>query len=92
METYDATAPSSTTQKKVRKIRWADSSGNVLAVAHEKKDSTAASPTENMSQDPRVSRWSDRKKKDLFHEKEMLFQARYVSFDNNRNILCILVL
>ncbi|KAL3804534.1 hypothetical protein HJC23_002573 [Cyclotella cryptica] len=69
-------APSTITQKKVRKIRWADSSGNVLAVAHEKKDPTAASASEPMSQDPRVSRWSDRKKKDLSHEKEMLLKAR----------------
>jgi hypothetical protein len=70
--------------KKVRKIHWADSSGNVLAVAQEKEESLTAAPAEvkSKSQDPRTkkSRWgSDRKKKDLLHEKEgLLLQTRYV--------------
>ncbi|KAL7470994.1 hypothetical protein ACHAXS_011293 [Conticribra weissflogii] len=64
-------------EKDKRHIRWADDSGKALAVPQENgviltTDFVQEKPTK----DPRHSSWTDRKKKDLLHEKELLLQAR----------------
>lgn len=72
-------APAAVTQKKVRKIRWADSTGDNLAVAQEKTELKVEAPIgTKKSSDPRVKRWA--KKKDITHEKEMLLQSRYTLY------------
>lgn len=66
-------------EKDKRHIRWADDSGKALAIPHEKgADPPKEAETEKSPQDPRHGRpsWSDRKKKDLLHEKELLLHAR----------------
>lgn len=65
-------SPPAPTEKKMRKIRWADN----LAVTHEKTEEAKATspPAAKKSGDQRVNRWA--KKKDISHEKDMLLQAR----------------
>lgn len=60
-------------QKKQRKIRWADSTGENLAVTQDKTEIKVAQPAQTKPKE-RTNRWA--KKKDLSHEKEILMQAR----------------
>lgn len=60
-------------QKKQRKIRWADSTGDNLAVTQETEEVKAAEPAPTKARE-RTNRWA--KKKDQTHEREVLMQAR----------------
>lgn len=57
-------------KKDDRRIRWADSSGQALAVSGEEPIAAASETT------TRKSRWSERKKKDMQHEKDLLLKSR----------------
>ena len=74
------TAVDATAKRDERRIRWADSSGKALAVAQENDVGSPDKAEVDKVQDPRLGSnrpsWSDRKKKDLLHEKELLLQAR----------------
>jgi hypothetical protein len=67
-------ATSTAAQKKSRKIRWADSTGENLAVSQGKTEVKEAVLAPTKSNDPRVNRWA--KKKDVSQDREMLLQAR----------------
>lgn len=57
-------------KKDDRRIRWADSSGQALAVSGEEPISAVPETI------TRKSRWSERKKKDMQHEKALLLKSR----------------
>eukprot|EP00581_Thalassiosira_minuscula_P001952 CAMPEP_0183747954 /NCGR_PEP_ID=MMETSP0737-20130205/67521_1 /TAXON_ID=385413 /ORGANISM="Thalassiosira miniscula, Strain CCMP1093" /LENGTH=819 /DNA_ID=CAMNT_0025983671 /DNA_START=1075 /DNA_END=3534 /DNA_ORIENTATION=+ len=68
-------------KKEARRIHWADSSGQALAVSNEGKSDDVPKKAETARQ----SRWSERKKKDIQHEKELLLQSRNaVSVDDDK--------
>jgi len=73
-------------EKDKRHIRWADDSGKALAVPQENGATlTTDIVQEKATKDPRRSSWTDRKKKDLLHEKELLLQARKLdSLDDDK--------
>ena len=58
-------------KKDDRRIRWADSSGQALAVSEEGPVNLLPVP-----EITRESRWSERKKKDMQHEKDLLLKSR----------------
>ena len=58
-------------KKDKRRIHWADGVGKSLAVSD-----TDGEVSQAKQEPKRKSRWADRKKKDLLHEKEMLLQSR----------------
>ena len=62
-------------KKDARRIHWADNSGKALAVAEGGEE---AEPVKNdePKKKKRKSRWAERKKKDIQHEKELLLQSR----------------
>ncbi|KAL7513378.1 hypothetical protein ACHAXN_010429 [Cyclotella atomus] len=65
-------------QKKQRKIRWADSTGDNLAVSQAKAEVKAAEPAAAKPREGRVNRWA--KKKDYnANDKELLMHARKTS-------------
>ena len=67
-------APTTATQKKLRKIRWADSAGDNLVITQEKTETKDEVPAPAKKSESRVKRWA--KKKDASNEKDMLLQAR----------------
>lgn len=62
-------------QKKQRKIRWADSTGDNLAVSQAKAEVKTVEPAATKPKEARVNRWA--KKKD--NDKELLMNARKTS-------------
>lgn len=74
-ERAEVAAPVTATQKKLRKIRWADSAGDDLAITQDKPETKDEVPAPvKKSSESRVKRWA--KKKDASQEKDMLLQAR----------------
>ncbi|KAL7548327.1 hypothetical protein ACHAWF_011613, partial [Thalassiosira exigua] len=70
-----AGCPAARPKKDERRIHWADSSGQSLALSQgEQMEAVKKAEPEKTRQ----SRWSDHKKKDIQHEKEMLLQSRKV--------------
>jgi len=63
-------------KKDQRRIHWADTSGQALAIAEEVK--AGAIPKKAEPEKVRQSRWAERKKKDFQHEKDLLLQSRQV--------------
>ncbi|KAL7542505.1 hypothetical protein ACHAXR_011836 [Thalassiosira sp. AJA248-18] len=72
----------SPTKKDARRIHWADNSGQALVVSKGGKTETDA-PKKSEPEIARKSRWSERKKKDIAHEKELLLQ-KAGSVDNDK--------
>ena len=72
---YLMTATEGRPKKDARRIHWADNSGKALAVAEGGEE---AEPVKNdePKKKKRKSRWAERKKKDIQHEKELLLQSR----------------
>lgn len=60
-------------KKDERRIHWADNSGKALAVSQEEETADATKKAEPTK---RKSRWAERKKKDIEHEKELLLKSR----------------
>ena len=66
-------------KKDDRHIHWADSKGQALAMSEgETVESAAAEVKKKGPEKTRKSRWAERKKKDIEHEKELLLQSRQV--------------
>ena len=62
-------------KKDDRRIHWADGSGQSLAVSDDGPSKLEPEPEPEKT---RKSRWSDKKKLDIQHEKELLLQSRQV--------------
>jgi hypothetical protein len=62
-------------KKDERRIHWADNSGRPLEAVSNLGTTDTAKKTESV----RPSRWSERTKMDIQHEKELLLQSRQVS-------------
>ena len=60
-------------KKDDRRIHWADGSGKSLAVSDEGPSKPEPEPEKT-----RKSRWSDKKKLEIQHEKDLLLQSRQV--------------
>jgi hypothetical protein len=66
-----ATCVDASLKKDDRRIHWADGSGKSLAVSD-------GGPSKSEPEKPRKSRWSDKKKMEIQHEKDLLLQSRQV--------------
>ena len=70
-------APKKNKKKDDRHIHWADSKGQALAMSEgETAESAAAEVKKKGPEKTRKSRWAERKKKDIEHEKELLLQSK----------------